>query len=66
MPRTKSSNTPKSKRALPASFLIPLQPDLPDGDYTVRWKIVSTDGHIEIGDALQRVGERQNHLMSIR
>ena len=31
------------------TLLIPLQPDLPDGDYTVRWKIVSTDGHIEIG-----------------
>jgi copper transport protein len=31
------------------TLLIPLQSDLPDGDYTVRWKIVSTDGHIEIG-----------------
>jgi copper transport protein len=31
------------------TLLIPLQANLPDGDYTVRWKIVSTDGHIEIG-----------------
>ena len=28
------------------ALVIPLKPNLPDGDYTVRWRIVSTDGHI--------------------
>ena len=31
------------------ALVIPLKPDLPDGDYTVRWRIVSTDGHIISG-----------------
>ena len=30
-------------------LVIPLKPGLPDGDYTVRWRIVSTDGHIISG-----------------
>jgi copper transport protein len=36
---------PNDVRAL----VIPLKPGLPDGDYTVRWQIVSTDGHIISG-----------------
>ena len=31
------------------ALVIPLRPGLPDGDYTVRWRIVSTDGHIISG-----------------
>ena len=38
-------NSPKDVRAL----VIPLQRNLPDGNYTVRWRIVSTDGHIISG-----------------
>ena len=31
------------------ALVIPLRSGLPDGDYTVRWRIVSTDGHIISG-----------------
>jgi copper transport protein len=31
------------------ALVIPLRPNLPDGDYTIRWRIVSTDGHIISG-----------------
>jgi copper transport protein len=31
------------------TLVIPLRPDLPDGTYTVRWSIVSDDGHQEEG-----------------
>ena len=31
------------------TLVLPLKPHLPDGDYTVRWQIVSTDGHIISG-----------------
>ena len=31
------------------TLVIPLQPNLPDGNYTVRWSIVSDDGHNEEG-----------------
>ncbi len=31
------------------ALVIPLKANLPDGDYTVRWRIVSTDGHIISG-----------------
>ena len=31
------------------TLVIPLQADLPKGDYTVRWGIVATDGHLESG-----------------
>ncbi|MGH3139663.1 MAG: copper resistance protein CopC, partial [Gaiellales bacterium] len=40
-----ASNAPNDVRAL----VIPLQKGLADGDYTVRWRIVSTDGHIISG-----------------
>ena len=41
-------------RAHPSSadvraLVVPLKPGLKDGDYTVRWKVVSTDGHIVSG-----------------
>ncbi len=39
------SSSPKDVRVLE----IPLRPSLPAGDYTVRWKIVSTDGHLISG-----------------
>jgi copper transport protein len=32
-----------------STILIPLRGDLPDDDYTVRWEIVSTDGHLISG-----------------
>jgi copper transport protein len=31
------------------ALVVPLRPGLPDGDYTVRWQVVSTDGHIVSG-----------------
>jgi copper transport protein len=31
------------------TVVIPVRPGLPDGDYTVRWRIVSTDGHLISG-----------------
>jgi copper transport protein len=31
------------------ALVIPLRPGLPNGDYTARWRIVSTDGHIISG-----------------
>ncbi|HZS30868.1 MAG TPA: copper resistance CopC family protein [Gaiellaceae bacterium] len=31
------------------TLLIPLRPHLPNGDYSVRWSIVSDDGHLESG-----------------
>ena len=31
------------------ALVVPLKPGLRDGDYTVRWKVVSTDGHIVSG-----------------
>jgi copper transport protein len=31
------------------ALVIPLRPDLPVGDYTVHWQIVSTDGHLISG-----------------
>ncbi|HEY7258099.1 MAG TPA: copper resistance protein CopC [Gaiellales bacterium] len=40
-----ASTAPGDVRAL----VIPLKPNLPNGDYTVRWRIVSTDGHIISG-----------------
>ena len=37
--------------------MIPLQPNLPDGNYTVRWSIVSDDGHHEEGVIAFGIGE---------
>jgi copper transport protein len=31
------------------TMVIPLRPGLPSGDYTVRWQVVSTDGHLISG-----------------
>ena len=39
------------------NLVIPLRPDIPDGDYTVRWKVVSTDGHIIAGVLAFGVGK---------
>jgi len=36
-------NAPSNVKQL----VIPLKPGLPAGDYTIKWEIVSTDGHIE-------------------
>jgi copper transport protein len=36
-------------RAVGSTLLIPLRAHLPDGDYSVRWTIVSDDGHLESG-----------------
>jgi copper transport protein len=40
-----ATNAPSNSKQL----VIPLQPNLPDGDYTVHWSIVSTDGHLISG-----------------
>ena len=39
------------------TLVIPLQPNLRDGNYTVRWSIVSDDGHHEEGVIAFGVGE---------
>jgi copper transport protein len=41
-----------------STLVIPLKPGLEDGDYTVRWEIVSTDGHIISG--IYAIGIGQN------
>ena len=38
-------------------LVIGLLPDLPDGDYTIRWRVVSTDGHIVAGVLAFGVGK---------
>jgi copper transport protein len=48
-------NAPSDVRKL----VIPLKPRLPHGDYTVRWRIVSTDGHIVSGVLAFGVGVGQ-------
>jgi copper transport protein len=40
-----AANAPGNSKQL----VIPLQPNLPAGDYTVHWSIVSTDGHLIAG-----------------
>jgi copper transport protein len=39
------------------TLTIPLEPNLRDGNYTVRWSIVSNDGHAEEGVIAFGVGE---------
>jgi copper transport protein len=39
------------------TLTIPLRPHLPDGDYSVRWSIISDDGHLESGVLAFAVGE---------
>lgn len=41
------------------ALVVPLRSGLADGDYTVRWKVVSTDGHIVSGVMAIGVGTRQ-------
>lgn len=38
------------------TLVIPLQPHLPDGDYTVLWRVVSNDGHTVAGVIAFAVG----------
>jgi copper transport protein len=38
------------------TLTIPLRPRLPDGDYSVRWSIISDDGHLESGVLAFAVG----------
>ena len=38
------------------TLVVPLRPHLPDGDYSVRWAIVSDDGHLESGVLAFAVG----------
>ncbi len=51
----KAHPSPGDVRAL----VVPLQPGLANGDYTVRWKVVSTDGHIVSGVFAIGVGANQ-------
>jgi copper transport protein len=44
-------------RAAGDTLLIPLRPRLPDADYSVRWSIVSDDGHLESGVLAFAVGK---------
>jgi copper transport protein len=39
------------------TLVVPLRPHLPNGDYSVRWSIVSDDGHLESGVLAFGVGE---------
>ena len=39
------------------TLTIPLRAHLPDGDYSVRWSIISDDGHLESGVLAFAVGE---------
>ncbi|WP_169924512.1 copper resistance protein CopC [Flavimobilis soli] len=41
-----------------AALTVPLAPDLPDGAYTVRWRVVSADGHPVSGTVPFQVGDR--------
>jgi copper transport protein len=43
------AGTPQNAAGNVRQLVIPLQPALPRGDYTVRWSIVSTDGHLISG-----------------
>jgi copper transport protein len=45
-----------SAHARSRTLTIPLRPDLPDGAYSVRWSIVSDDGHHEVGVLAFAVG----------
>jgi copper transport protein len=38
------------------TLVVPLRPGLPEGDYSVRWSIVSDDGHLESGVLAFAVG----------
>jgi copper transport protein len=42
--------------ALGKTLVVPLERHLPDGDYSVRWAIVSDDGHLESGVLVFGVG----------
>jgi copper transport protein len=44
-------------RAAGSTLLIPLRAHLPNGDYSVRWSIISDDGHLESGVLAFAVGE---------
>ncbi len=39
------------------TLTVPLKPHLPNGDYSVRWSIISDDGHLESGVLAFGVGE---------
>lgn len=39
------------------TLTVPLAPDLPDGAYTVRWRVVSADGHPISGSVPFQVGD---------
>lgn len=39
------------------ALTVPLAPDLPDGAYTVRWRVVSADGHPISGSVPFQVGD---------
>jgi copper transport protein len=47
----------KERRAGSRAIVVPLRPDLADGDYTVRWRAVSDDGHVLQGVLAFGVGE---------
>jgi len=47
----------EAPRATGSTLLIPLRAHLPDGDYSVRWSIISDDGHLESGVLAFAVGE---------
>jgi copper transport protein len=46
----------KAQVAERKTLLVPLRPGLPDGDYSVRWSIISEDGHLESGVLAFAVG----------
>src|SRR5207253_269827 len=46
-------------------LIVPLQPKLADGDYSVRWSIVSQDGHRERGVLAFGVGAGRDAPQSV-
>jgi copper transport protein len=46
----------RSTRADRRTLVLPLRTGLPNGDYSVRWRAVSDDGHVEAGVLAFRVG----------
>ena len=47
---------PRVSPSSPRTLVIPLRAGLPDGDYSVRWSVVSDDGHNEVGVTAFSVG----------
>jgi copper transport protein len=63
--KTRASALAGAPRVRERDLLLPLQRDLADGDYSVRWSIVSQDGHREQGVLAFGVGEGRASPQSV-